>query len=274
MSTDPAYFMNYIRFRLVDRALKVVGFCLVLVLTGLLLLPVALTLITSFSGDTYYSFPPTTWGLRQYRAVMADPVWLDSFIGSLSVAVPAVLLGLAATLPATIAIYRSHLPGRHLLNIAAVMTMLVPMSGFAVAIYGMFAQLHLLNTYIGVLLATTVTGIPLLMLIVSAALSRLPIEVEFAALVAGAGRSEAWKDITLPMLLPAIAGGCVLTFLSAFDEVVLINFLGGPNLTTLPKTIYEAVLYEVEPVVTAVATLLMVFTAAIMFLATKLNRKN
>ncbi len=116
------------------------------------------------------------------------------------------------------------------------------------------------------MLANLTLAIPVMLLVTSAAMSRIPPELELAAMVAGASRLRAWLGITLRLLAPAIMAGTVLAFVASLDEAVLINFLGGPGLETLPKAILDSVRYGLEPVITAIATLLMVGTSLAMAL--------
>jgi ABC-type spermidine/putrescine transport system permease subunit II len=67
-------------------------------------------------------------------------------------------------------------------------------------------------------------------------------------------------------------GGFVLAVVTSFDEAVFINFIGGPGLTTLPKAILDSARLGVDPVIMAVATLLMVATSILMILALKFAR--
>ena len=58
----------------------------------------------------------------------------------------------------------------------------------------------------------------------------------------------------------SIISSAAFAFLTSFDEVVLVLFLGGPGTNTLPKRIWEAVKFELDPSLTAVSTLLIALT--------------
>jgi ABC-type spermidine/putrescine transport system permease subunit II len=90
----------------------------------------------------------------------------------------------------------------------------------------------------------------------------------------GATRLQAWGGITLRLLVPAMLSGVLFAFLTSFDEAVFSSFLSGPGLVTLPKAIFDSVRLGVDPVITAIATTLMVFTAILMGLASILRRKD
>ena len=73
--------------------------------------------------------------------------------------------------------------------------------------------------------------------------------------------------ITLRLLLPAIGAAFVFAFITSFDEAVFVNFIGGPGLITLPKAIFNSVLTGIDPLITAVASVLMVCTGIVMMVA-------
>lgn len=256
-----------------DRITRIVGLVSVTLAAGFLLAPALLTAVLSFSNDPYFGFPPKSWGFRQYETLVNDATWRDALWLSLKVAVPVALISALVAVPAVLAIHRSRLPGRQVLHAAGLAGVIIPISAFAVAMFGVLSELGLLASYTGLVLANTVLAIPAMLIVTSSALSRTPVELELAAMVTGASRARAWMGITLPLLAPAIAGGFVLAFVASFDEAVFINFVGGPGLTTLPKAILDSARLGVNPVIMAVATLLMLATSLIMILALRLTRK-
>jgi ABC-type spermidine/putrescine transport system permease subunit II len=256
-----------------DRLTRVAGIAAVTLAAAIMLAPALLTAVMSFSNDSFFQFPPSDWGLRQYRTLFDDPQWGDAIGLSFRIAVPVALLSAAIVVPTVFAIYRSRLPWRHALHVGGLAGVIIPISAFAVAMYGVFAQLGLLGTYIGLVLAHTTIAVPVMLVVVAAAMSRMPPELELAAMVAGAGRTRAWVGITGRLLVPAIVGGGVLAFVTSFDEAVFINFLGGAGQVTLPKVILDSARIGLDPVIMAIATLLMVGTSLLMLFATRLAKK-
>ncbi|HEY8582822.1 MAG TPA: ABC transporter permease [Capillimicrobium sp.] len=260
------------RRHLSDVATRAAGAVVVAAGTLFLLVPALLVVVLSFTADDRFNWPPKEWGLRQYETLFSSPDWLDAIWLSVKIAVPAAGLSALIAVPAVIAIARSRLPGRHLLQASGVLALVIPVSAFAVAMYGVFVQLGLLGTYLGLVLANTVLAFPLMLVVVAAAMSRIPLELELAAMTAGASRTRAWTGITLRLLAPAILAGGVLAFITSFDEAVFINFLGGAGQVTLPKAIFDSVRFGVDPLITAIATLLMVATSLLMLVALRLRR--
>lgn len=256
-----------------DRLAGPTAGAVVTVTAFVLLVPAALVAVLSFSDDSYFDFPPHAWGLRQYHRLLEDPRWGSALWLSVRIAVPVAVLAALVVVPTLFTIHRSRLPFRGALQVGGVAGIALPVSAYAVAMYGLYVQTGLLGTYWGLVLADLTLAVPVMLLVTSAAMSRIPIELELAAMVAGASRLQAWLTITLRLLGPAILAGGVLAFVTSLDEAVLINFLGGPGQETLPKAILDSVRYGLEPVITAIATLLMVGTSLAMGLAVWLARR-
>ena len=238
-----------------------------------LLAPAGLVAVLSFSDDSFFDFPPHAWGLHQYRTLLEDPRWGSALWLSVRIALPVALLSALVVVPTLFTIHRSRLPWRGALQVGGLTGIIIPISAYAVAMYGVFAQVGLLGSYWGLVLANLTLAVPVMLLVTSAAMSRIPMELELAAMVAGASRAQAWVGITLRLLAPAILAGGVLAFVTSLDEAVFINFLGGPGQETLPKAILDSVRYGLDPVITAIATLLMVGTSLAMGLAAQLARR-
>ncbi len=253
-----------------DRLSGVAGALVVALISLLMLVPAGLVAVLSFSGDSFFDFPPHSWGLRQYHTLLHDSRWGSAVWLSVKIALPVALLAALVVVPTLFAVHRSRLPLRHSLQLAGLTGIILPISAYAVALYGVFTQIGLLGTYRGLVLADLMLAIPVMLVVSTAAMSRIPVELELAAMVAGAGRTRAWLEITVPLLLPAILAGMVLAFVTSFDEAVFVNFLGGAGLETLPKAILDSVRFGLDPVITAIATLLMVATSVVMLLAARL----
>ncbi|HRN29616.1 MAG TPA: ABC transporter permease subunit, partial [Terrimesophilobacter sp.] len=116
--------------------------------------------------------------------------------------------------------------------------------------------------------------VPLVLLIAGTALSRIPRELDLVAMTLGATRTRAILGITLRLLTPAIATTGILAFLTSFDEAVLVNFLGGVGLITLPKAIFDSVRYGIDPSITAIAGTLILLSALLMALRAFIERKS
>ena len=251
---------------------RLLGAAEVILLVGLvvyMVAPSALVAVLSFSDNTFIDFPPSNWGWRQYETLFQSREWLDPMLRSLIVATVSAFLATVIGLAAVLAMHRLDMPGRNLLQVVGVGPLLVPGVAYAVALYAFFAWTSLLGTPQALVLAHTTIAVPFVLLITGAAILRVPRELEAAAHSLGASRLRAWRDVTLPLLLPAITASFIFAFVTSFDEVVLASFLGNQ---TLPVAIFNSVRYGIDPVITAIAMILTLTTGGLLTVFALLQR--
>ena len=94
--------------------------------------------------------------------------------------------------------------------------------------------------------------------IVQSRLSSMDISIEEAAMDLGSKPWQVLKDVTLPIIAPAIVSGWLLAFTISLDDVVITNFTTGPGATTLPILIWSKVKLGVTPDINALASLIIV----------------
>lgn len=256
----------------ISKLLQLASLAAVLALVAFLFVPVILTVVLSFSNEQQLHFPPQQWGPRQYTAFIGSPYWTASVIKSLSIAFPSAILATAIGLPAVFAFNRTQLPFREGLELAGLSPFLLPGVAYAIAMYAMYVQFHLIGSSIGLIMADTAIALPYVIIIVGAAIKRVPRELELVAMTLGASRTRALVGITFRLVLPAIAASFVLSFIAAFDDATFVNFVGGPGLITLPKAIFDSLRLGIDPLITAIATVLMLLTGSAMTLAVWLRR--
>ncbi|HVZ14637.1 MAG TPA: ABC transporter permease [Bauldia sp.] len=223
--------------------------------------PVFVVTTISFSNESFISFPPARWGWRAYEQLLKDETWLQPLLRSLELATSVGVLSTIIGVIAVLGIRRTRLRGAALWEFVGLGPLVAPGVAYAVALYAFYSSIHLLGTFLGIVLAHTVLALPFVLLIVGAAMTRVPRQLELAAQSLGAGRIEAWLQITLPMLAPAVIASFVFSFITSFDEAVVANFVGDIGFVTLPVQMFDSVRFGVEPVIAAVSTSLLAFTA-------------
>ncbi|AJE19847.1 ABC transporter permease subunit [Azotobacter chroococcum] len=103
--------------------------------------------------------------------------------------------------------------------------------------------------------------------IVSARLRELDLSIEEAAMDLGARPWKVFLLITMPMIVPSLGAGGMLSFALSLDDLVLASFVSGPGATTLPMEIFSAVRLGVKPDINAVASLILLAVSLFTFLA-------
>lgn len=258
--------------RVIDRL--AVGFDLLMriIVVIFMIAPAIVITLLSLSNDFDFSFPPKVWGLDQYRYLAESPEWIDSVVKSFAIATPTAILCLVIGVPAVIALNRTKMPGRGIVNALGLAPLVLPAAAYAVAMYIFFVEVGVLYKAGTLILVYVALSLPLVMLIVGAALRRISPDLELVAMTLGASRTRASIGITVRLLMPAIAASFVFCFIHAFDEATFINFIGGAQNITFPRAIIFSIENGLDPVVNAIATLLMLMTGLLVTAATFLRR--
>ncbi|MFT0213623.1 ABC transporter permease subunit [Pseudomonas sp. F1_0610] len=110
-------------------------------------------------------------------------------------------------------------------------------------------------------------------IIVASRLRELDRSLEEAAMDLGARPWEVFFLITVPMILPSLAAGAMMSFAMSLDDLVLASFVSGPGSGTLPMEIYSSVRLGVKPEINAVASLILLFVSLATFIAWFIGRK-
>jgi putrescine transport system permease protein len=121
-----------------------------------------------------------------------------------------------------------------------------------------------------IVIAHMTLGLAYVSVVVEARLSSFDRSLEEAALDLGAKPWKVFAVITLPLIAPALVAGWLLAFTLSFDDLVIASFTTGPAATTLPMVIFSSVRLGVSPQINALATLLLVFIAAVVVIAGRL----
>lgn len=237
-----------------------------------LMLPTLLILPVSFSPSAELAFPPHGVSLRWYKLFLTDPGWVDATLFSLGIAALTTVCSAVIGTMASVALVRGRLPGRQTLEALLLAPLIVPHIIVAIAVYLQFAPLGLTGTRLGFVLIHTALAVPYVVLVVSAALQRLPPSLEMAGLNLGASRLRCFWSITMPLISPAILAGAVFSALASFDETVVSFFISGVEHQTITRKMFEDIEFNVSPVIAAASTVFVIGTVALMWLADTAKR--
>lgn len=233
-----------------------------------LMLPLLIVFPISFSASAYLEFPPPGFSLRWYRSYVGDLAWMQATWMSLRVALATTLLATVLGTLLAFSLVRGRYPGKALLNAVTTAPLIVPNMIIAIAIYGVFAQLQLIGNWLGVALGHTIYAIPFVVLVVAPSLRSFDEAQELAAMGLGASRARAIWHVTLPQIRPALVSAGFLAFITSFDELVIALFLSGAN-ATLPKKMFESIVFEIDPTIAAISVLQILLVAIVIGLASR-----
>ncbi|MEY3915376.1 MAG: polyamine transporter subunit, partial [Pseudomonadota bacterium] len=112
---------------------------------------------------------------------------------------------------------------------------------------------------------------PFVAMVVRARLASFNKEEEEAAKDLGATEWQAFRDVLLPHIRPALVAGALLAFTLSLDDFVITFFTSGPDTITFPVKVYSMVRFSVTPEVNAASTILILLTVILTFIALKLQ---
>lgn len=224
--------------------------------------PVAVIILSSFSPESYLTIPTGLLSWRWYRQIPMHPEFLRAFWLSIELGVATALVSTTCGVPAAVALSRHRFSGRQIVAGACLSPLIVPVIVTAVALLQFLNPLGLDGTFIGLLVAHVVLTLPYSIKMASASLAGLPRTVELAAQDLGAGPLRTFFLVTLPLIRSGVLAGAVMVFLVSFDSFTISFFLAGPQFRTLPLEIYNYTVFYIDPLISALSSLLVGFSLA------------
>lgn len=239
------------------RAAQTAYLCSVL---ALMIGPLLALLPMSFSPTATIVAWPVQWSSRWYNAVAKAPEWRNALGWSLLTATFASLIATTTGYLGAAAIVRANARGSATLQLLILSPMMVPQVVVALSTYVLATSLGLHGHWLVLAVGQSLLGLPVAAMIIAASLRGIHETVLRAGISLGGTQFQVFWRVVFPMALHGILSAAALTFLIAFDELLIAVFLATPALQTLPVRIYESVHYELSPVVAVISVLL---TAAI-----------
>jgi putative spermidine/putrescine transport system permease protein len=230
-----------------------------------ILAPLAIVVFISFTPEAYLALPTTGLSLRWFRAIAENREFISAFWLSLGLGLLSASFALVLSVPAALAIHRFRFLGRDAVIAIFLSPLIVPHIVLGVAFLRFFASVGLLGTYTGLVCAHILMILPFGLRLVLASLANIDVAAEKAAVSLGATPWRTFVRVTLPLLVPGIAGGWLICFIQSFDEVTMTVFLASPSTTTLPVQLLHHMTDSIDPLVASVSTVVIALTFGIMF---------
>jgi putative spermidine/putrescine transport system permease protein len=247
------------------------------VLVGLILLylvaPALIVIPLSFTGESMRRFPIAAFSLAAYTRFFEQPGWVPTTLFSLSMATCVMILAVLIGTATAYGIIQSPPRFKRIVSVLVLVPIIAPTIIFALGIFWLLAQFRLLGTFTGFVCANLVLALPYAIVVIRGGLERFDQSLLKAAAVLGARPARAVLFVAMPLLLPAIAAGGLFAFLIAFDEVVVAQFISGPHAVPLSKQMWDGILYRWDPAISAISTMQIAMTIAVLVLLALLRRK-
>jgi len=236
-------------------------------------LPVAVVVLLAFNANQFGSFPMEGFSFRWFVALWNNDAIVRAFktsllLGSLT-AVTSATIGVLASL----ALVRYDFRGKGLITTALIAPILVPEVVLAVALLLFLRWLEMPKSFPLLLLGHVIFTLPFVVLIVQARLVAVRREFEEAALSLGANPFHTFREVTLPLIMPAVFAGFIFAFTISFDDVTGTLFWKPGGVETVPTQIFAMLRNSISPEINALGAVMVVVTVAVPLLGAAVARR-
>ncbi len=204
------------------------------------------------------------FGFNWYVKVFSNDAILDAAKNSLIIGLIATVLATTIATAGALALARGgSFKGKGLSVGVMTLPLIVPEIVTAVATLMFFSAIGL-NLGLGnLIIAHTVFCIPFAFMPIRARLEGMHTDLEQAACDLYSTEWQAFRYITLPMMMPGIIAGATLAFVISLDDFIISLMVSGAGSTTLPVYIYSMIRQGISPEVNAVSTVLFAVSLAL-----------
>ncbi|WP_193140475.1 MULTISPECIES: ABC transporter permease [unclassified Meridianimarinicoccus] len=251
------------------------------VIFGFLITPIIVVMPLSFNAEDFFTFTPEMlalkpegYSLKHYQDFFTNSDWQSALWNSLTIAPVATLLSVSFGTLAAIGLSQPHVPGRRAIMAILISPMIVPLIISAAGMYFFYSRIGLQGTYLGVVLAHAALGIPFVIITVTATLVGFDNSLTRAAANMGADPVTTFFRVQMPLILPGVISGGLFAFITSFDEVVVVLFVGSAGQKTLPWQMFIGLREQISPTILAVATLLVGISIALLATLEVLRRRS
>lgn len=246
-----------------------------------LIIPILVIIPLSFNAQDFFTFTPEMlrfeaegYSLKHYRDFFTNSDWQNALYNSVRIAPVATVLSVGFGTLAAIGLSQSHVPFRATIMAILISPMIVPLILSAAGMYFFYSRIGLQGTYWGVVLAHAALGIPFVIITVTATMVGFDKSLTRAAANMGAGPTTTFFKVQMPLILPGVVSGGLFAFITSFDEVVVVLFVGSAGQKTLPWQMFTGLREQISPTILAVATILVGISIMLLTTVELLRRRS
>ncbi len=246
-----------------------------------LIAPILVIIPLSFNAQDFFTFTaemlafdPAGYSIKHYVDFFTNPDWQQPLMNSLKIAPVATAISVVLGVVAAIGLSQSHVPARRAIMAILISPMIVPLIISATGMYFFYARIGLQGTYWGVVLAHAALGVPFVIITVTATMVGFDKSLTRAAASMGAGPLRTFFKVQMPLILPGVVSGALFAFITSFDEVVVVIFVGSVNQQTLPWQMFTGLREQISPTILAAATVLISISVLLLITLEYLRRRS
>jgi len=257
-----------------------------------LIAPLLPVMWLSFNAEDFFTFTPEMlafdpvgYSLKHYRNFLGTDEWMVPLKNSLIIAPIATVISVSLGTLAAIGLSQSHVPFRQTIMAIMISPMIVPLIISATGMFFFYAplgnwleaNLGLNQSFVGyvkVILAHAVLGVPFVIITVTATLVGFDRSLTRAAANMGANPVTTFFRVQMPLILPGVISGGLFAFITSFDEVVVVLFVGSAQQQTLPWQMFTGLREQISPTILAAASILVAISIMLLTTVELLRRRS
>lgn len=269
-----------------------------------LIAPILVVIPLSFNAEPYFTFTDKmlrldsdgystrwydmllTFGMLNPEAPRDTSWWADAWTNAawINAAKNSVIIGFFSTILATglgtvaaLGLSRPEMPARRVIMAILISPMIVPIIIVATGLFFFYSAISIQDwgiPYLGVILAHATLGIPFVIITVTATLVGFDHSLTRAAASMGADPITTFRRVQMPLILPGVISGALFAFVTSFDEVVVVLFVGGLDEQTIPRQMWNGIREQISPAILSVATILVLISIALLATVELLRRRS
>jgi len=230
------------------------------------------------------TFDPEGYSLKWYKQMLgicsieATTVctnkWMLGTRNSFIIGTLSTLLATGLGTLAALGLSRPHMPFKATIMAILISPMIVPLIITAAGMFFFYSKLGLTHTYTGLILAHTALGTPFVVITVTATLTGFDTNLIRASQSLGADTITTFFKVIMPLILPGIISGALFAFITSFDEVVVVLFIGSVEQITIPRQMWAGLRQEISPVILCMATCLVFLSIGLLTSVELLRRRS
>ena len=266
--------------------------CIAALIFIFLITPILVIIPLSFNSQDFFTYTPEMlrldpdgFSLKHYQDFFTNNEWQRSLKNSLIIAPIATIISVSLGTLAAVGLSQSHMPFKGTIMAILISPMIVPLIISATGMFFFYSDLgnFMENSlgmgknfvgYVKVILAHAVLGIPFVIITVTATLVGFDQSLTRAAANMGANPLTTFFRIQMPLILPGVISGGLFAFITSFDEVVVVLFVGSAGQKTLPWQMFTGLREQISPTILAVATILVVVSIGLLTVVELLRRRS
>lgn len=246
-----------------------------------LIAPILTIIPLSFNAENFFTFTPAMlslspegYSLKHYQDFFTNSDWQQALKNSFLIAPAATILSTSLGTLAAIGLSQSHVPFRRAIMAILISPMIVPLIISAAGMYFFYSRIGLQGTYWGVVLAHAALGTPFVIITVTATMVGFDRSLTRAAASMGADPVTTFFKVQMPLIIPGVVSGALFAFITSFDEVVVVLFLGSAGQKTLPWQMFTGLREQISPTILAVATIMVAISILLLSVLEMLRRRS